>query len=54
MPQRKKQYCIPMKKNLENCLKKQENQQTNKKCDYLRKILNICITRDKPMYHSGP
>ena len=51
MPQRKKKYCTPMKKNLEHCLKKQENQQ---KCDYLRKILKMCITRDKPMYNSGP
>ena len=51
MPQRKKRYCIPLKNNLKDCLKKQENQQ---KCDYLRKILKMCITRDKPIYNSGP
>lgn len=51
MPPRTKQYCTPMKKNLDHCLAQQQNQH---KCDYLRKILKICNTRDKKVYHSGP
>ena len=58
MPQRKTQYCIPLKKNLENCLKKQEKQQNNdlhlsvsirsfrseKVSSFVEKIINLDVT----------
>ena len=46
-----KRYCIPVQKNLEKCLNKQDFPE---KCDYLRKILKMCMKRDKNIFRRGP
>jgi hypothetical protein len=51
LKQKKIKNCFVIKKNLDMCLKKQVG---NQKCDFYKKVLQICMKRKTKIFMSGP
>ena len=46
-----KRYCTTLQDNLEKCIQKYKEPT---KCDYLKKVLHMCLKRPKNVFISGP